>query len=211
MHERTLPNVFCWTKMGDEAGQTLSTIIARKEKERKMGEGVFFWGIGTHLGQRMWKFIDSVSEPVVLFSPMKAKPKRIDRNPERTFIWTAYLDRSGVRHKIPNHVLVTSRSLPNGVAKEKHYALVCRKEESLRDGVWPSIDSAKLKNYEAKSRLGFSQVTAVVEHLDSEASVGNNYDILFGAELVYPYYVILTDPIEQGIEKMSVSLSRKTE
>ncbi|MCK9392174.1 MAG: hypothetical protein M0Q01_11490 [Syntrophales bacterium] len=191
-----VPDVFCWTKMGAEAGQPLDVIISRKEAERESGDGLFFWGIGTPLGQSIWRFIDSVSRPFVLFSPMKAKAKQIDSNPENVFIWTAYLDKNGIKHRMPEHVFVTSRGLSNGVAKEQHYALVCRKNSSLRGDEWPSIDRAKLKNYKRDSKLGFSQVTAVVECNKSVTSLGNNYDVLFGAELVEPYYVKLVDPIE---------------
>ena len=189
--------------MGDEAGQPLDVIIARKEAERELGGGIFFWGIGTHLGQRIWGFVDSVSRPFVLFSPMKARPKQIDRSPEQVFIWTAYLNRSGIKHTMPDHVLVTSRGLPNGLAKEQHYALVCRKNSSLRDDVWPSVDWTRLKNYKKNSQLGFSQVTAIVECKNSEVSSGRNYDVLFGAELVAPYYVTLVDPVELSKKALS--------
>lgn len=191
-----VPEVFCWTKMGAEAGQSLDIIISRKEAERELGDGVFFWGIGTALGQRIWRFIDSVSQPFVLFSPMKAKPKRIDSSPEKVFVWTAYLDRNGIRHVMPKHAFVTSRGFSNGAAKEQHYALVCRKNSSLRSDEWPSVDWAKLKNYGRDSGLGFSQVTAVVECKKSMISTGSQYDVLFGAELVEPYYVTLIDPVE---------------
>jgi hypothetical protein len=196
MNSTNLPDVFCWSKMGAEAGQPLDAIIARKEAERELGNGVFFWGIGTPLGQRIWKFIDSVSRPFVLFSPMKAKPKQIDSSPEKVFTWTAYIDRVGIKHTMPDHVLVTSRGLPNGRIKEQHYALVCRKNSSLLGDEWPSLDRAKLKNYKGGSNLGFSQVTAVVEYMNSEVSDRGNYDVLFGAEIVPPYYVTLVDPVE---------------
>jgi hypothetical protein len=193
---KDVPNVFCWTKMGAEAGQPLEVIISRKEAERELGDGVFFWGIGTALGQTIWRFIDSVSRPFVLFSPMKAKPKHIDSSPEKVFVWTAYLDRRGVKHAMPKHAFVTSRGLSNGSAKEQHYALVCRKNSSLRSDEWPPVDRAKLKNYEKDSSLGFSQVTAVVECKNSTTSIGGEYDVLFGAELVSPYYITLVDPVE---------------
>jgi hypothetical protein len=191
-----LPSVFCWTKMGAEAGQSLDAILSRKEAERELGGGVFFWGIGTPLGQRIWGFIDSGAQPFVLFSPMKAKPRQIDLRPEKVFIWTTYVDRWGVKHAMPDHVLVTSRGLAKGQIKGQHYALVCRKNNSLRSGAWPSVDWARLKNYNEDSKLGFSQVTAVVECKNSEASTGRNYEVLFGAELVVPYYVKLVDPVE---------------
>ena len=74
--------------------------------------------------------------------------------------------------------------------------LVCQKNNPLRDDEWPSVDWARLKNYKKDSKLGFSQVTAVVECQESDASTGRHYEVLFGAELVAPYYVTLVDPIE---------------
>src|SRR5208283_1291899 len=64
------------------------------------------------------------------------------------------------------------------------------------DSKWPSVDWSKLRNYESDSKLGFSQVTAVVECNKSTASDDDHYDVLFGAELVNPYYVTLVDPVE---------------
>lgn len=194
-----VPEVFCWTKMGTEAGQSLDAIIERKELERELGDGVFFWGIGTSLGQRIWQFIDSVSKPHVLFSPMQAKPKKIDSCPEKVFVWTAYLDRRGIKCKMPEHALVTSRGLSNGQAKKKHYALVCRKSSPLLGDQWPSVNWAKLKNYNSDSNLGFSQVTAIVEYKRSVKFPCDDYNVLFGAELTYPYYITLVDPIELSV------------
>jgi hypothetical protein len=73
---------------------------------------------------------------------------------------------------------------------------VCRKNSSLRGQEWPLIDRDNLKNYERNSKLGFSQVTAIVECKKSVKSPGKHYDVLFGAELVAPYYVTLIDPVE---------------
>jgi hypothetical protein len=195
MNSTKLPSVFCWTKMGTEAGQPLDAIIARKEAERKLGGGIFFWGIGTPLGQKIWGFVDSNTQPFVLFSPMKARPKHFDCSPEEVLLWTSYIDREGIKHAMPNHVLVTSRGNDKRIAKGQHYALVCRKATPLGYDSWPSIDWAKLRNYKDDSKLGFSQVTAIVEFEDCEGSIGGSYDVLFGAELVSPYYVTLADPV----------------
>lgn len=42
----------CWSKVQAESGQTLNAIVARKEKERLAGAGVFFWGVGNALSLR---------------------------------------------------------------------------------------------------------------------------------------------------------------
>jgi hypothetical protein len=192
----TLPSTFCWTKMGDEAWQGLSGIIARKDTERVLGNGIFFWGIGSALGQRIWTFIKATDAPLVLFSPMKAKPKVIDAKPDRIFAWTAYIDRRGVKHSIPNHALVTSRGTSGGKVKSRHFALVCRKHTPFSNESWPLLNSASLRNFESGSRLGFSQVTTIVESIDHKTTKDSSYRILFGADLVEPFYVTLVDPVE---------------
>lgn len=190
------PPVFCWTRMGHEAGQSLHGIIARKDAERTLGDGLFFWGIGTALGPRFWKFIDGTERPSVLFSPMKAKARAIDVRPARVFAWTAYLDRRGVKHRMPQHVLVTSRGSAALEGKRKHYALVCRKGEPLLGSPRPAVEWRRLRNYEGSSKLGFSQVTAVVEMADKPAPLSSSYEVLFDAELAPPYYVTLADPVQ---------------
>jgi len=187
-----LPTAFCWTKMGHEAGQSLEAIVARKDAERESGDGLFFWGIGTALGQRVWKFIESEGRPRAFFSPMKAKPKPVDVRPQQVFSWTAYLDRRGNKHPMPEHVFVTSR----GNSRKHHYALVCRKNRSLLSDTCRSLDWDRLRNYGETSRLGFSQVTAIVDFKKSVLSTGFRYEISFEAELVPPYYVTLVDPLE---------------
>lgn len=190
-----LPSHFCWTKMGDEAGQSLNGIIARKDAERALGNGLFYWGIGSSLGSRIWTFVSSVKTPTILFSPMKSKAKKDDVQPEKVFAWTAYIDNGGNKHSLPKHALVTSRGTVGKKIKQFHYALVCHNQTSLKEGTWPKINGLKLHNYQRGSRLGFSQVTSLVEVKDKlHADAG--YQVLFGAKLVAPYFVTLVDPVE---------------
>jgi len=63
-------------------------------------------------------------------------------------------------------------------------------------------------SYAAKSDLGYSQVTAVVESREPVASAKLQYEIRFGARLVPPYYVTLVDPVE--VPHDSVGRSRLT-
>lgn len=195
-HSRILPITFCWTRMGTEAGQPLNAIIERKEKERESGDGVFFWGIGTALGQKIWEFIDSGLQPLTLFSPMKAKPKKIDIEPKTVSIWSAYIDRCGRKHPVPDYAYVTSRGCVNGRTKDKHYALICHKNSPLLGEEIPPVDWARMKNYKGDTPLGYSQVTAIVDYKDSSLPEEKNYEVSFIAELVSPFYVTLVDPIE---------------
>ena len=195
-HINKLPNAFCWTKMGAEAGQPLNGIIARKDVERDLGNGVFFWGIGSSLGQKLWAFVENLKSPDILFSPMKTKPKCVDTTPTRIFAWTAYLDKNGVKHPVPSHSLVTSRGTVGKKVKTFHYALVCHKRTTLFAGSWPQIEWNSLRNYKSRSKLGFSQVTSLVEANNRSKSIISSYQVLFGAKLVSPYFVKLVDPLE---------------
>jgi hypothetical protein len=195
-HNNLLPNAFCWTKMGHEAGQSLNGIIARKDAERIFGDGLFFWGIGSSLGQKIWSFVKAVKTPAILFSPMKTRPKLADVKPDRIFAWTAYLDKSGRKHRVPMHALVTSRGTIGAKVKKSHYALVCRKKSSLVTDTWPKIDWQNLRNYQSSSKIGFSQVTSLVESKSKSKNDNSIYHVLFGARLVSPYFVTLVDPVE---------------
>lgn len=182
--------------MGDEAGQKLRTILARKEAERALGKGIFFWGIGASLGRKIWDFVDFVEKPMVLFSPMLAKPKFIDTNPDRIFCWTAYLDRWGNKHPMPYSSLVTSRATASGKVKQTHYALVCRKTTPLTEDFLPPLHRSNLRNFHSGSNLGFSQVTALVESENPADSSDYSHEVLFSAELADPHYATLVDPAE---------------
>jgi hypothetical protein len=195
-HINELPTAFCWTKMGAEAGQSLSGIIARKDVERDLGNGVFFWGIGSSLGIKLWSFIEGLKSPDILFSPMKTKAKKVDAKPSRIFAWTSYLDRNGVKHPVPLHSLVTSRGTVGKKLKTSHYALVCHKETTFFSESWPQIEWNNLRNYKSRSKLGFSQVTSLVEANNGSKSLNSSYQVLFGAKLVSPYFVKLVDPVE---------------
>ena len=41
---------FVWSLVGEDAGETLTHIVTRKEAERRSGRGEFWWGLGTPLG-----------------------------------------------------------------------------------------------------------------------------------------------------------------
>ena len=44
-----IPNYFCWTKIGTEAGETIESILLRKELERISNNGIFLWGVGNSI------------------------------------------------------------------------------------------------------------------------------------------------------------------
>lgn len=84
----SIPDVFCWTKMGTEAGQSLTTIRQRKELERRAGGGVFAWGIGNSLGTAIYdaQRLSPTGYIEVLFTEMLGKPKLIDAKPSQMLL-----------------------------------------------------------------------------------------------------------------------------
>lgn len=192
---RELPTAFCWSKMGDEAGQPLAGILARKDAERALSGGVFYWGIGASLGQSIWSFVEETECPQILFSPMRSKAKAIDANPDRVFAWTAYLDRSGKKRFLPEQALVTSRGTMGDKVKKHHYALVCERANDFKTDFDCSLRWSELRNYNSGSKLGYSQVTAIVRRGKPRPQC-HSYSIRFSARLVAPFFVTLVDPVE---------------
>jgi len=192
-----LPATFCWTKIGPEAGEDVATIRMRKEWERRLGEGRFFWGVGQSPGANAGLADTSDSALRILFSPMPSKPKAIDSAPEGVLLWNAWTDAAGNVHPLPDYCFITSRSrLPSGRAKERHYALVCTSSQELNEDAGCFVTPGCLRNVGSNSMLGASQVTAVVRVAQStpgEAGM-RRYPISFMAQLERPYVLHLADP-----------------
>jgi len=192
---REPPTAFCWTKMQAEAGQSLQLILLRKELERIAGQGLFFWGIGTSVARKVLELLQLVTVPRVLFSVMKAKPKPRDVSPEAVFLWTAYVDLSGVKRVLPEHALVLSRAATDGGFKTRHYALACYSDRGLRLQPSGEIRLGHFRNLGSSSpRIGSSQVTAVIEHVPGSVD-GPLYGVDLVADLADPFFVQLADPV----------------
>ncbi len=194
-----LPTAFVWSKMQAEAGQSLSDIVRRKEIERKAGGGQFFWGIGSSLGESLSRLVRQTS-PRVLFSIMRTPPKRVDVSPEGIMLWTRYIDSSGRSTELPPHALITSRATTGTGDKRRHYALVCYSDVPLRLQRLGTLNASHLWNLgSAITRVGSSQVTAVVEHgalyADESPETGPLYEVNMTARLSLPYFVRLTHPL----------------
>lgn len=194
-----VPSVFCWTKMGTEAGQTLADILRRKELERQVGGGIFCWGIGNSLGLAAKDALASNPDGVeVLFSPMKSAAKPVDVNPAAVSLWLKYVDNRGVHRDLPEHMVITSRRhAPSGVVKETHYALFCKSKMPISDQhVRWEIDAARAVNYFSQGSLGASQVTAMVRYKPSRAATAlKPYGVLFRASLHETGFVRLVCPV----------------
>ena len=179
--------------MHAESGQALGRIIERKEAERRAGKGVFFWGIGNPLGDRVAALARSVEHPQVLFSIMRSRPKQIDAAPTEVLLWTLFIDERGSVRPLPDHVVVVSRGSGEGRAKLAHYALVCRSLQPLQLRPRGELNLSAFRNLGSKNpRVGNSQVTAVLER--QPAIDTNTSQIHMTASLASPDVVRLAGP-----------------
>ncbi len=119
-----LPERFCWTRFGVEAGASVDRILERKEIERQGNHGLFYWGVGNPVGPGMREMIRQVTCPEVLFSPIAGPPRPADASPTYVVAWTQGETLWGDAHPVPDHSLVTSRHTGPSDGRA-HYALVC--------------------------------------------------------------------------------------
>jgi hypothetical protein len=190
-----LPECFCWTRFGTEAGEPITHILERKEAERAANDGVFVWGIGNAVGPSIRELVRRGPKPEVLFSPIKSPAKTQDVSPPAVVAWIGGETLDGEPFCLPEHSLVTSRYDPAS-PRSGHYALVC----FSRAPITPARAGGKivfnaLRNIRTGRPIGASQVTAVVEHRRSSAEESLAYDVAIRAELVYPYFVRLQQPV----------------
>jgi hypothetical protein len=190
-----LPEVFCWSKFGAEAGEPAAGICARKEAERQLNGGTFLWGIGNSIRPSLQKLLRECAEPAVVFTPMLTAPAAEDLTPSRLVIWREAFGIDGARYEFPPHSIVTSR--PPGRRKgQVHYALICRNDSgvgSTEPGLW--VDHSEVRNLLTGSPVGPSQVTSVVKRLPGGQPGARLYRVAFQATLVYPYLVSLRLPV----------------
>lgn len=193
----SFPISFVWSRFGTEAGQTIQSILQRKERERVANEGVFFWGIGNAVGPSVAALVSQVDDPVVLFSPIKSPARLQDAQPERVVTWTAAIGLNGDPYTLPSRSLITSRFT---AGRQYHYALVCKSNYSLSDPRHESLStsggifSGGLCNILTGRRVGASQVTAVVQQRLQQPGPGpgTTYPVSFRANLVSPYLIRLS-------------------
>jgi hypothetical protein len=204
-----LPDAFCWTRIGTEAGQSLQDILARKELERRACGGAFLWGIGSAVLPAVHELTETQSEPQVLFSPIRSSASAIDINPKTVVAWVDYLDSDGNKRPLPRGAIVTSRGeSARGAAKRSHYALFCESTRPLVARPEATVDFYSLKNIRSKRAVGFSQVTAiVVVDKTTAATTELSYSIAFRATLVEPYCARLVDPVAFGDQEMAHMLN----
>lgn len=183
--------MFCWTRFGTEAGETVSEILARKERERHATGGIFFWGIGNSVAPAIASLLHRSRCPEVLFSPIRSRPRSVDVRPPRLVRWSHGETLEGRLIKLPEEVLVTSRW---SAARPAHYALVCRSNDPIAAGNHGELSFGQLRNLLSGRPLGASQVTAVVRRARGIAADGPSYPIALRVMLDAPYFVRLRHP-----------------
>lgn len=195
-----LTRIICWTRMQSEAGQDLSSIVLRKELERKSGDGLFCWGIGNAPPRSIGELARQGETIDVVFSKMKSRPKASDVAPSKVAVWRSYFDVGGEERMLPPHVLITSSAKANN---RPHYALMCRSQRELCLMDMGAFDPLAYRNVsEAARPVGASQVTALLRKVTAE-HVSESYRINLRATLTKSYWVKLGNPCELPSRKTS--------
>jgi hypothetical protein len=193
----SFPISFVWSRFGTEAGQTIDSILRRKERERVANDGVFFWGIGNAVGPSIAALVSQTDAPEVLFSPIKSPARLEDAEPERVVTWTAAIGLNGDAYTLPLRSLITSRFT---VRRQHHYALVCSSDSPPTDPLTESLSTSEgivsgdLCNFLTGRPVGASQVTAVVQRRGRQSASGGTYPVSFRAKLAPPYFIRLSAP-----------------
>jgi hypothetical protein len=195
MGQTSIPRYFCWTRFGTEAGQAITQIIERKERERKAGRGMFLWGIGNAVGPSIIRLLQVCDQPEAIFSPISSAPRKCDTNPSATVAWTEAVGVDGEPFKMPEHALVTSRFDPAS-PKRTHYALVCYSEQPLALSKSGSmVRFQAVRNLVSQRPVGASQTTAIVEYDGGCVDDSRNYDVAMRVCLISPYFIRLHHPV----------------
>lgn len=196
---QAVPRMFCWTKMGSEAGQSLEAILRRKELERECGHGLFAWGIGSSVAPALNYVRQSLCRTSMdaFFTPMKSRPKAMDVTPSGMVMWRAFCGDDGSVSELPWHILVTSRRhAASGQEKRYHFALMCKRDRPLLQHQGHiRIDAARVRNLLSNEKVGSSQVTAIVKYVSGPTDSARAYPVLFRAELASQPFIRLVDPV----------------
>jgi hypothetical protein len=208
-----LPERFCWTRFGTEAGQTVEAILDRKEKERSANGGTFLWGIGNSVGSAIKELLRWCNQPQVVFSPILGAARPMDIRPDTVVAWTSGETVDGEPYELPPHSLVLSgrSGRPN---VRPHYALVCYSGSPLAfESSGASLLFDSLRNLISGNPVGWSQVTAVVSRDFNVAGDGKDYPVAFRALLAEPYFIRLRNPVvhEQSGSRTARTLCLPTE
>ncbi len=194
----TIPKWFLWTKMNTDGGEPLENIIRRKELERQAGTGrfrnIFWWGVGESKGPAIKELVKKACCPEILFSKTLGSVQNRDK--EGGYLWQYYYcESTGKSVPIPEYAIVHSRPNPYS----PYYAIVCRSRSPLERPRGRKFCLSNLRNLNNDGKIGkipgHSQNTTVVRHkkTNKQKSSANYHDDM-RADLVVPYFVMLTCP-----------------
>jgi len=187
-------SIFVWTKIGTEAGEGVTRIIARKESERISGAGIFWWGIGTSLGTALCDQARRAGGTIpVLFCEMLGRAQSHDASPTSIIRWLRWRDWANSEFDVPSFIEVTSRGEDRkGKRKDKHYALICHSANKIDiDQTGQLFDPKNCRTLAGKVP-GDSQNTALLEGSFAQSHPNGRYRIAFVANLVNPWQAMLT-------------------
>lgn len=191
-----LTDYVCWSRMHAESGEDLCTIIARKELERRAGNGLFFWGVGNAPALAVHSLARLQVRVPVIFSLMKSRPKPLDLAPSTLLVWRSYFDLYGVERHLPPNVLVTSRATTGANDKKRHFALMCSSLTELKFTRGTPFDPSAYRNAGGTgAAVGSSQVTALLRRV-AEPKAKSDYEANVRAELTGSFWVRLSSPIQ---------------
>ena len=191
----SLPESFCWTRFGTEAGQPIDEILGRKEQERLANGGTFLWGIGNAVGPSIRELVRRTRCPEVLFSPVKSAPRLKDVSPPAVAAWTSAVTLEGDLYALPDRSLVTSAHDP-AAPRDTHYALVCFSSSPLVPSRGKKeIALVELRNLLSGRPVAASQTTAVVQRNPDCLVKEPGYEVAIRASLTPPYFLTLRDPL----------------
>jgi hypothetical protein len=182
----TWPNVFCWSKVGPEAGLTLSQIVRWKEFQRALTNGIFYWGVGGIPGrEKQSAFFASTQAPRVLFSEQLSEARDDYQNPSSTVLWTHYVDGNGSEAPLPPCAAVTSKA-----GASRHFAIVGRLDAPIRIADVP-FDIGLFRNFLGRPNIAYQQPAPIIE-VNPSGQPKKLYRRGFWADLAKPCFVSLT-------------------
>ncbi len=178
---------FVWSAVGEDASEPLPDILIRKEAERVVGNGEFWWGLSTALGDVASVAMAAGGLLPVVFSARRPDTYAKDFSAQVWSGWESTGD--GKSGALPKHVLITSTYDPRKEGSA-HYALACRCSSQLllHDYVF---NPAQCRRVKVGTPPAYSQRAALLK--GELAHARGSYTKGFAAELVAPWYVKLTD------------------
>jgi len=194
----SFPEIFCWSKVGPEAGFTLEQIIRWKELQRSLSDGIFFWGIGgVPSREKQEAFIRAVARPKILFSEQIGEARPLFKNPNAVFLWTHYEKQAGREIALPPFSAVMSKA-----GGPKHYAIVCQANAPISVDITLGFDIGTYGNFLGRPNIAFQQTCPIVQ-LNKAGHPKCRYDRGFWADLVTPYFVTLSRGRELSRQEFS--------